>query len=185
MNRLKKIIKFYISCWKPQRGNSLSESIANFYVPKMDAAFGVRVATIVILGYMIFSFVLTPMFINGASMEPTYFRRGFNFCWRGKYLFSEPEYGDIVIIKFTDDISLLKRIIGLPGDVIFIRNGVLYLNGRAQKEDYVKNPCDWNLPPRKISPGHVYVIGDNRSMPIERHMFGEVKKKRIIGGPLW
>jgi signal peptidase I len=185
MNQLKKIVKFYISCWKPRRGDSFSEAIANFYVPKMDLAFGVRLATIIILGYIVFSFVITPMFIKGASMKPTYSSKGFNFCWRGKYLFSEPERGDIVIIKFTKNISLLKRIVALPGDIIFIRNGVLYLNGKAQKEDYVKNPCDWNLAPRKIKPGHVYVIGDNRSMPIGQHRFGEVSKKRIIGGPLW
>lgn len=118
-------------------------------------------------------------------MEPTYFRRGFTFCWRGKYLFSKPKRGDIVIIRYTDNVSLLKRIIALPGDTLSIRDGTLYLNGEAQKENYVKKTCDWNLPPRTIAPGYVYVIGDNRSMPMRGHKFGEIKQKYIHGAPLW
>ena len=182
---LKKLLKLYFECWRPHRGESASEAITHFYVPKLDGAFLVRLITIVAVGYVIFNFVLIPQFISGASMEPTYFRKGFNFCWRGKYLFSQLRRGDIVIIKYTRDVYLLKRIIALPGDSLYIKNGVLYLNGKAQKENYVKNPCDWNLPLRKVKPGHVYVIGDNRSMSMRRHTFGEVSQKRISGAPLW
>ena len=184
-NMLKKLLKSYLECWRPHRGESASEAISHFYVPKLNGAFLVRIITIVTICYVVFSFILLPQFIVGASMEPTYFRRGFTFCWRGKYLFSKPQRGDIVIIRFTNKVFLLKRIIGLPGDTIAFQNGVLYLNGIAQKEDYVKNPCDWNLPPRTVAPGHVYVIGDNRSMQMRRHKFGEVSQKRISGAPLW
>ena len=182
---LKKLLKLYLECWRPHRGESAAEAVSHFCVPKLNGAFLTRLITIVAVGYVVFSFILIPEIIVGASMEPTYFRRGFTFCWRGKYLFSEPKRGDIVIIRFTDKVSLLKRVIGLPGDTVFIRNGTLYLNGIAQKEDYVKNPCDWNLPPRIVAPGHAYVIGDNRSMPMIRHKFGEVNQKRIHGAPLW
>lgn len=182
---LKKILKFYLSCWRPHRGESVSEALAHFYIPRLDAAFLVRLVTLVIAGYGIFGFILIPEFIKGGSMEPTYSRLGFTFCWRGKYLFSEPARGDIVIIRFTEDVYLLKRIVALPGDTLFIKNGVLYLDGKPQKEAYVKNPCDWNLPPRTVNPGQVYVIGDNRSMPMANHKFGEVSMKRISGAPLW
>lgn len=182
---LKKLLKLYLECWRPHRGESAAEAVSHFCVPKLNGAFLVRIITIAVAGYVIFGFVLIPEVIVGASMEPTYFRRGFTFCWRGKYLFSKPQRGDIVIIRFTDDVSLLKRIVALPGDTLYFKDGILYLNGVAQKEDYVKNPCDWNLPPRTVGPGNVYVIGDNRSMPIEKHKFGEVSRKRINGAPLW
>ena len=142
---LKKLLKSYIECWRPHRGESASEAISHFYVPKLDGAFLVRLITLVVTGYVIFNFVLIPQFISGASMEPAYFRKGFNFCWRGKYLFSRPGRGDIVIIKFTRYLYLLKRIIALPGDTLYIKDGVLYLNGKAQKEDYVKNPVNQML----------------------------------------
>ena len=98
---------------------------------------------------------------------------------------STPERGDIIIVKYTPKVHLLKRVVGLPGDKISFRNGVLYLNGKAQKEPYVKNPCDWNLPERTVEPGDIYVIGDNRSMPMRLHTFGAVSQKRIYGAPLW
>ena len=180
-----KLLKLYIECWRPHRRESVSEAITHFYVPKLDGSFLVRLITIIAGGYVIFNFVLIPQFINGASMEPTYFRKGFNFCWRGKYLFSQPKHGDVVIIKFTRETSLLKRIIALPGDTLHIQDGELYLNGKTQKEQYVKKKCDWNLPLRKVKAGHVYVIGDNRSMSMQRHIFGEVSQKRINGAPLW
>ena len=182
---IKELLKLYLACWHPHRGESAAEAVNHFYVPKLDGAFLTRLITIVAVGYVLFNFILIPEFISGASMEPTYFRRGFTFCWRGKYLFSKVQRGDIVIIKFTRDVSLLKRIIALPGDTLYIQNGKLYLNGIAQKEDYVKNSCDWNLPSRTVAPGKVYVIGDNRSMPIGKHKFGEVSQKRINGAPLW
>jgi signal peptidase I len=182
---VKKLLKLYFECWRPHRGESATEAISHFYVPKLNGAFLTRLISIVAVGYVLFSFVLIPEFIVGASMEPTYFRRGFTFCWRGKYLFSNPKHRDIVIIRYTNKVSLLKRIVALPGDVLFIRNGILYLNGVAQKEDYVKNPCDWNLPPRRVGAGNVYVIGDNRSMAMRKHKFGEVNQKRIHGAPIW
>lgn len=182
---LKKLLKLYLECWRPHRGESTTEAITHFYIPKLNGAFLTRLITIIAVAYVVFNFILIPEFISGASMEPTYSRRGFTFCWRGKYLFSKHKRGDIVIIRFTRKVSLLKRIVALPGDTLFIRNGILYLNGKAQKEDYVKNPCDWNLPPRTVKPGNIYVIGDNRSMSIRRHHFGEVSQKRINGAPLW
>ena len=98
---------------------------------------------------------------------------------------SNPKRGDIIIVKYTPKVHLLKRIIGLPGDTVSFRNGVLYLNGKAKKEPYVKNPCDWNLPERTVEPGDIYVIGDNRSMQMRLHTFGAVSQKRIYGVPLW
>ena len=67
----------------------------------------------------------------------------------------------------------------------FGRNGTLYVNGKAQEEPYVRYISDWNLPPRKVEPGHYYVVGDNRSQPIEQHRFGQVLASKIAGSPLF
>mgnify|MGYP000814967015 CR=1 FL=1 len=62
------------------------------------------------------------------------------------------------------------------------RSGTLYVNGEPVAEPYVKfNKGMWNLPPRKVSPGYVYVVGDNRGMPMEQHKFGQIRKSRIQG----
>jgi signal peptidase I len=80
---------------------------------------------------------------------------------------------------------LLKRIIALEGERIEFRDGKLLVDGNKIDEPYVRYPCDWNLPPRQVEQGSVYVVGDNRNMPIEDHLFGQTSINRIVGVPLW
>ena len=52
-------------------------------------------------------------------------------------------------------------------------------------EDYVKLPCRWNMPPVTVRKNMIFVVGDNRSMPIGEHQFGMISIKRVEGAPLW
>ena len=65
------------------------------------------------------------------------------------------------------------------------QNGNLFVNQTKVDEPYVRRPSDWNLALRRVDPGHVYVIGDNRSVPMHVHQFGQTPLNRIIGAPLW
>jgi signal peptidase I len=119
-------------------------------------------------------------------MEPTYHDRSFNFCWRPGYAFSEPKRADVVLIRFAGHkVMLLKRVVASAGETVEFRDGRLFVDGRILSEPYVSFPCDWNMPPRRVEEGHVYVVGDNRSMSIERHYFGQAARNRIMGVPLW
>ncbi len=80
---------------------------------------------------------------------------------------------------------LLKRVVALEGQRVEFRNGKLFLNGLKVDEPYVRYPCNWNLPPRQVREGYVYVVGDNRNMPMTNQSFGQALSKRIIGAPLW
>jgi signal peptidase I len=77
---------------------------------------------------------------------------------------------------------LLKRIVALQGETIEFRKGLLYVNGNLIEEPYIHHRFEWELPPRKVAPGHVYVVGDNRETPMGRHRFGEINMNRIVGG---
>ncbi|OPZ74051.1 MAG: hypothetical protein BWY82_00876 [Verrucomicrobia bacterium ADurb.Bin474] len=55
------------------------------------------------------------------------------------------------------------------------------MDGVAVTEPYVLLPCDWNLESRVVDPGHFYVIGDNRSVALDQHVFGQVSRGRITG----
>ena len=79
---------------------------------------------------------------------------------------------------------LLKRIVALPGDTVEFREGFLYRDGILIEEHYVQYRSSWNLPPRIVEPGYVYVVGDNRGSVMARHRFGQVKRDRIVGGVL-
>jgi signal peptidase I len=146
----------------------------------------IRIIVISLAAWLIFSYVLIPLHIQGKSMEPTYHDGGVGFCWRQRYLFSPPSPGDVVAIRFAGrHVVLLKRVVALAGDIVEFRNGVLYVNSQPIDEPYVQFRSDWNLAPRTVAADRVYVVGDNRGVPMEQHHFGQVDVKRILGGVLW
>ena len=154
--------------------------------PKMGKAYLIRIAILAVTAFIFFGFICKPMFLNGESMEPNYLSGTLNFCWTPTYWFKKPQRGDVVVLRYAGDkVLLLKRVIGLPGDTIEFRDGILYLNGVEQEEPYVKfKRARWNLKPRKVPEGHYYVIGDNRSMPMYQHKFGEIRQTRLEGALL-
>ncbi len=119
-------------------------------------------------------------------MEPTYRSGQFNFCWRLRYLFSKPKRYDIVVIRLAGQkVMFLKRVVALEGEEVSFRQGKLLVNGKELKETYLRYPCDWDLPARKVEKDSVYVVGDNRNMPMESHYFGQTSIRRIVGVPIW
>ncbi len=119
-------------------------------------------------------------------MEPTYKNGDFNFCFRQRYLFSKPERYDVVGIRLAGEkVILLKRVVALEGEIIEIRNGEFFVDEKKIDEVYVRKPSDWNLSPRRVEKNNVYVVGDNRRVPIGVHRFGQTSVNRIIGTPLW
>ena len=59
------------------------------------------------------------------------------------------------------------------------------MNGNALDEPYVKLGCDWNFSRREVPAGKIFVLGDNRSMPLQNHMGGMIDKSRLAGVPIW
>jgi len=92
----------------------------------------------------------------------------------------------VVVVRFAGDkVTLLKRVVATEGEEVEFRDGRLFVNGRLIEEPYVRSPSPWNLSPRKVDKNCVYVVGDNRSMPIGNHYFGQASTERVMGGPLW
>jgi signal peptidase I len=163
-----------------------NKKICKFFFPSLTPKFLIRVSLITLFTYLFFGHVCIPFRIQGSSMEPTYHNRGINFCWRLHYLFSEPKRNDVVTIRFTRSrVMLLKRIVALEGERVEFRDGKLLINGNELDEPYIRYPCNWNLLPRQVEVHCVYVIGDNRNMPMENHYFGQTSIRRILGVPLW
>jgi len=146
----------------------------------------IRIFAVALSSWLFFSYVLLPLRIQGKSMEPTFHDGGFRFCLRQRFLFSPPGHGDVVAIRFAGRrVILLKRVVALSGETVEFRHGRLFVNGLQVNEPYVHFVNrDWNLPPRMVSPGRVYVIGDNRGVPMLQHHFGQVDITRIVGGVL-
>jgi signal peptidase I len=160
--------------------------LRQFFFPSITPKFILRVVVVALSAYLVFTYVLIPIHIQGSSMEPTYHNGSINFCWTLGILFSKPQRHDVVAVRLAGRrVMLLKRVVALEGERIEFRYGKLLVDGNKIDEPYVRYPCDWNLSPRQVEQSSVYVVGDNRSMPIEDHYFGQSSIKRIVGVPLW
>lgn len=100
------------------------------------------------------------------------------------YRFHEPQHGDIVIINGPEsDVRLVKRVIGLPGDVINFQNGEVYLNGQKIEEHYVKGQtfAGNDEVPFTVQPGQLFVMGDNREHSLDSRALGPIARTSIEG----
>ncbi len=160
--------------------------VKNFFIPKLTPKYLVRVVVVAILAYLVFGYVCIPMRLNGSSMEPIYHDGGVNFCWTPSCWFKKPKRGDVVMVRLAGrKIMFLKRVVAFEGETVEFKDGKLLVNGGELSEPYVRFPCEWNLTPRKVDAGNVYVVGDNRDMNIDNHVFGQASAGRIVGKPLW
>ncbi|MEI7808152.1 MAG: S26 family signal peptidase, partial [Verrucomicrobiota bacterium] len=90
--------------------------------------------------------------------------------------------GDIVSVRLAGtSIMFMKRIIGLPGEIVSFQAGRTYINGQPLAEPYVKLPCHWEHEPIQCGPTQYYVVGDNRSMPFTLHTQGRAERDHIVG----
>ena len=165
---------------------SLSERIRHFFFPALTPKLLIRALLVGVLAYLFFSQVCIPLRIKGHSMEPTYGDGGINLCWRLRYLFSKPRRHDVVAVRLAGNrVMLLKRVVALEGEEVEFRDGKLLVDGKEVKEPYVHSLYHWNLSPRRVERNSVYVVGDNRNMAMESHLFGQTSIERIVGTPLW
>ncbi|QJB55502.1 signal peptidase I [Pseudodesulfovibrio sp. zrk46] len=112
----------------------------------------------------------------------------------GKVLYKvgDPERGDIVVFKFPEDETkdYIKRVIGLPGDTVEIKNKVVYINGEPLDEPYVRHtkadmqPIRDNFGPYTIPEGRYFMLGDNREGSFDSRWWGTVKREKIVGKAL-
>jgi signal peptidase I len=100
-----------------------------------------------------------------------------------RYLFHPPERGDIIVFQAPTDESrdYIKRVVGLPGETVEIREGLVFIDGAPLEEPYIKERATYSEPPQPIPEGHYYVLGDNRNVSQDSHFFGPIPQESIIG----
>ncbi|SPE57263.1 Signal peptidase I [Verrucomicrobia bacterium] len=141
-----------------------------------------RIIALVVVCALVRFFVLWPIQVQGVSMFPTYRDGRVNFVNHLAYVLHEPRRGDVVSIRLAGPhVMYMKRIVGLPGETVAFHQGHALINGRILDEPYVHGPCNWERPPVTLGPAQYFVVGDNRSMPLEDHTMGETQRDRIEG----
>jgi signal peptidase I len=81
--------------------------------------------------------------------------------------------------------ALIKRVVGLSGDRIEVRDGRLWRNGQAVEADWNPEPIDYRLDVQTVPPGHLLVLGDNRNASLDSHIWGPLPEGQLIGTAIW
>lgn len=148
------------------------------------------IVVILALMVMVYLFVMSPQEINGASMEPNFHNGEFILTNKVEYRVSNPKRGDVVIFKSpkNKEIDYIKRVIGLPGDTVALRNNAIYVNGNKLEESYLAPGVvifgESYLHENQevtVPPGKYFVLGDNRPHSSDSREFGPIAKEDFIG----
>lgn len=137
------------------------------------------------LAAVIIVFFYQPVKVEGTSMAPLLSDQERIFINKFVYHVGVIERGDVVVFWYPLDMSksFIKRVVGLPGDVVEMREGQVYINGKQLNEPYV--PSEYkdfsDYAPLRVQPGEYFVMGDHRVSSNDSRMFGPVGAKYIYG----
>lgn len=141
------------------------------------------------LGYYLYRFDF--LVVHKKGMKPTYDKGDVLICDKKTNKISDLEHKDVIIIKLDENFGfsseiMIKRVIGLPGDKILIKDGSVFVNGELLQENYIigeqtKNPKD-QFSDIEVSKGMIYVLADNRTIEVvDSRSIGLINENNIMG----
>lgn len=143
------------------------------------------VQTLVLAGILFFviNALTARIRVDGPSMEPNFVHNNYVVVNKIAYLYSDIERGDVIVFPFPDnqEEDFIKRIIGLPGDIVAVRNGQVYVNDQLIEEPYIITPHVRDYEGVTVPEGTVFVMGDNRNNSSDSRAWGTLNIEDIIG----
>lgn len=138
-------------------------------------------------------------YIPSESMLPTLAVNDRIVSDRAVYRTTAPDRGDIVIfrppaqltemlqgtLRLDDNTVFVKRVVGLPGEVLEVKQGKVYINHQPLAEPYLDAPPDYTWGPITIPPDTFVVFGDNRNNAFDSHFWGVVPRDHLLGKVVW
>jgi signal peptidase I len=144
------------------------------------------------IALLIRTFIFSPYMVDGHSMDPTLQDRERLFVDKAVYYLHQPQRGDIIVFHATPERDFVKRVIGLPGETVEVRNDTLYINGKVVNEPYLEKRKEElkksgqhlteDFGPVTIPQGKIFVMGDNRPNSLDsRFQLGPVSLDKVVG----
>jgi signal peptidase I len=168
-----------------------------------------EIVVLIVVIYTLVNLSTARAIVEGPSMQPNFYTGQLVIINRFAYYFSQPQRGDVIVLNNPSEScadviksrslieipflsnnpsngrceDLIKRVIGLPGETINIKDGRVYANGILLDEPYIDKfcmgtTCDgaWT-----VNPDQYFVLGDNRSNSYDGHSFGPISRHLIVG----
>ena len=150
------------------------------------------IVLVLITALLIRSFIAQPFVVEGMSMEPTLHNAEYLIVDKIEYRLHSPQRGDVIVFKAPEapDQNYIKRVIGLPGDTVTVKDDSVYVNGTLVTEQYIANPRTTEAAPtdtptffleQKLNATEFFVMGDNRDHSSDSRRWGPLPKANIIG----
>ena len=132
--------------------------------------------------YFAIDSVVARVRVQKISMEPTLQPEEILLVNKLAYRFSEIRHGEIITFHYPLDPQLdyVKRVVGLPGDRVEVRNSQVYVNSRQLYEPYISAPPEYEGV-WEVTEGSLFVLGDNRNPSADSHVWGFVPMENVIG----
>ncbi len=165
--------------------NKLLEKYIKDERKRKTADFFITIILCLFIFYGIRNYIAFPVQADGISMSPTIENNDMVLVNRLSYMFFNPKYGDVVIFPYNENELYIKRIVGLPGDEIFMENGLIYINGELYEDEFSQVLTSYGDReyPIILEEDTYYVLGDNRAVSKDSRYssVGDVSKEEILG----
>ena len=143
----------------------------------------VETVALAILIFLVIRFVIQSYHIDGQSMEPGLNTNNYVIVNKTAYMFQQPTRGDVIVFHAPPDTSkdYIKRVIGLPGDIIQTSKTDVWVNGKPLNEPYIAEKENPNGNIWKVPANEYFVMGDNRLVSDDSRDWCYVPKSYIVG----
>jgi signal peptidase I len=125
--------------------------------------------------------------VYGTSMMPGIKDGEYIMVSKITYIFQPPQRGDIIVFNSPRNpgSDLIKRVIGIPGDTVEIKDNRVFINNNPIAEPYILEKPSYHYPSQQITPGQYFVLGDNRNNSADSHTGWLLPEENIIGKALF
>jgi signal peptidase I len=157
------------------------KKVVDFFIELLKT---VILALVIVLPIRIFLF--QPFIVKGQSMEPAFENGDYLIVDELTYRFKNPQRGEIIVFKLPQGQRLIKRIIGLPGETVEIKEGqIKIINSKGEflldEKKYLQQEGSFGDLRISLNEDEYFVLGDNRAHSLDSRIFGPIKKEQIIG----